>query len=67
MRINRRNTVLQNVQGAHFFWDTVDDVVTCVSVAPKIRSFPKVFLGTFENAAPDQSNGQLSCIMLNVS
>jgi len=28
-------------------------VATCVSVAPKIRSFPKIFLGTFENAAPD--------------
>ena len=26
----------------------LDDVATCVSVAPKIRSFPKIFLGTFE-------------------
>jgi len=32
----------------------MDDVATCVSVAPKIRSFPKIFLGTFENAAPEQ-------------
>jgi len=31
----------------------LDDVATCVSVTPKIRSFPKIFLGTFENAAPD--------------
>ena len=31
----------------------LDDVATCVSVAPKIRSFPTIFLGTFENAAPD--------------
>ena len=31
----------------------LDDVTTCVSVAPKIRSFPKMFLGTFENAAPE--------------
>jgi len=31
----------------------LDDVATCVSVAPKIRSYPKIFLGTFENAAPD--------------
>jgi len=30
----------------------LDDVATCVSVAPKIRSFPKIFLGTFENVAP---------------
>ena len=30
----------------------LDDVATCVSVAPKIRSFPKIFLGTFKNAAP---------------
>jgi len=30
----------------------LDDVATCVSVAPKIRSFPKIFLGTFENASP---------------
>jgi len=30
----------------------LDDVATCVSVAPRIRSFPKIFLGTFENAAP---------------
>ena len=30
----------------------LDDVATCVSVAPKIKSFPKIFLGTFENAAP---------------
>jgi len=30
----------------------LDDVATCVSVASKIRSFPKIFLGTFENAAP---------------
>jgi len=29
-----------------------DDVATCVPVAPKIRSFPKIFLGTFDNAAP---------------
>jgi len=31
----------------------LDDVATCVSVAHKISSFPKIFLGTFENAAPD--------------
>ena len=30
----------------------LDDVATCVSVAPKIRSLPKIFLGTFENVAP---------------
>ena len=30
----------------------LDDVATCVSVVPKIRSLPKIFLGTFENAAP---------------
>jgi len=29
----------------------LDDIATCVSVAPKIRRFPKIFLGTFENAA----------------
>jgi len=35
----------------------LDDVATCVSVAPKIRSFPKIFLGTFKNACnfPDNS------------
>ena len=27
------------------------DFATCVSVAPKIRRFPKICLGTFENAA----------------
>ena len=32
---------------------SLDDVATCVSVAPKIRSFPKMFLGTLENVAPD--------------
>jgi len=29
----------------------LDDVATCVSVTHKIRSFPKIFLGTFQNAA----------------
>ena len=29
----------------------LDDVGSCVSGPPKIRSFPKIFLGTFENAA----------------
>ena len=32
----------------------LDDVATCVSVTPKIRSFPKIFLGTFENVASDK-------------
>ena len=31
----------------------LDDVAISVSVAPKIRSFPKIFLGTFENVAPE--------------
>ena len=30
----------------------LDDVATCVLVDPKIRTFLKIFLGTFENAAP---------------
>jgi len=35
----------------------LNDVATCVSVAPKIRSFPKIFRGTFENAAPGHTAG----------
>jgi len=31
----------------------LDDVATSVSVTPKIRSFPKLFLGTVENVAPE--------------
>jgi len=30
----------------------LDDIPTCVSVTPKIRSFPKIFLGADKNAAP---------------
>jgi len=47
----------------------VDDVATCVPVAPRIRSFPKIFLGTFENAAPDfqsqASEGHEQCTYEN--
>jgi len=44
----------------------LDDVATCVSVAPKIRSFPKIFLGTFENAAPGQLTDMPDCRMDNL-
>jgi len=39
----------------------LDDVATCVSVAPKTRSFPKIFLGTFENAAPEGLSSHTTC------
>jgi len=41
----------------------LDDVATCVSVGPtpKIRSFPKIFLVTFENVAPGLPILGVSC------